>query len=276
MEVITGKLRKIISISNLGVCIFILLAAAAFTHALIPLQNLAHSSLYGDILILGYVLTWGCHALFHSPLSYYDAPIFYPSHNMLPGTDGIELPALLLSPVWYIFRNPILLVNLTIFAAHLFALTSAYVCSRRVFSLPKTWCLILAIFFAITSDRLCHSTGHLNLIWSGILPLIFTGVWFSLEKPNVSRTALLAISLGCSVYLSVYFFVLGALMAVIAAVLFFSAKLQPLRARKMLIICAAVVSAVIIASRKILIYKQAALRGTQDRTSLAEECFNGT
>src|SRR5690349_15394646 len=84
------------AISFTMVCLAVTGMAAAMTHAYIPLSRLGTSSLYGDIVIFGYILAWGAQAIFHHPLSYYDPPIFYPGHQMLPGTDGLELQSLLL------------------------------------------------------------------------------------------------------------------------------------------------------------------------------------
>src|SRR5690606_31775005 len=115
--------------------------------------HLNENSLYGDMLHMGYALAWGAHALSSNPFEYYNPPIFYPLQNMLPGTDGLELPALLLMPVWLLFHNPVLLMNLAVFVSHFFALCAAYAATRIVFKLPRSYCVMIAALFAITSDR---------------------------------------------------------------------------------------------------------------------------
>lgn len=244
--------------------------ALAMTHAFIPVQHLHENALYGDMLILGYVLAWGAHALSSNPLDYYDAPIFYPLENMLPGTDGLELPALLLMPVWLLFRNPVLLMNLALFVSHFFALWGAYAATRLVFKLPRTYSVMIAALFAITSDRFWHACGHLNLIWSGILPLVFAGVWVTLENPRVHNAVLLAAAVGLSVYLSVYFFVLSGLTATIAFLCWCISRWKVPTRAAWGFVAVAMVAAALLALPKVLVYKQASAGSSGARNSLAE------
>ena len=163
--------------------LIIVAMAAAMGQSYISLGDIASQCLDGDGTIFGYILAWGSHAIFHSPLQFYNPPIFFPDRYMLPGTDGLELPALLISPVWYLFHNPVLLMNLTLLIAHGFCVWAGYISARAVLRLPRCYALMVGFFFGVSSDHFWHSAGHLNLVWAGILPLIFTCTWLLLETP---------------------------------------------------------------------------------------------
>ncbi len=261
------------TLQRAGTALFLLVLAAIITHSMVSLDELGQKLFYGDMSIFSYILSWGAHAITHSPASYYDPPIFYPERDMLPGTDGLELVALVLSPLWLMFHNPVLMGNAALFLSHLFCLVAAYVAARSIFCLPRPYCILLAAFFAVSTDRFWHALGHVNLVYSGILPLIFLGVWKSLESPTKRNLAILAISLGLSVYLSVYFFVLGGLTAVIAVCLWLIYRMKFPNRFALLGLMAAVFIAGIIASPKALVYRAAAERNTQTRSALAQPSY---
>lgn len=255
---------------TLLIALFFCAVAILLQNALVPITHWASATLGYDAIMQTYLLSWGSHSLLVDPANFYNPPIFFPDHNVAQSTDGLELPALLMTPLWILTKNPYLLANGLIVISHFFAMAAAYFVARRQFALNRIIAVLIAILFAMTSDRLWHSTGHFNLIWSGILPLAWYFTWRLIEKPERRSAIMLAITLAISIYFSVYFFVLSGLCiggAVLASLLINGRRLSQ---RSLITLGAGFISGGIIALPKIAIYAYASHGVETVRNTLAE------
>lgn len=259
--------------ANVIAAVVMTAVALLVSHLYIPIWQWHNMSLPGDAAIFSYILAWGAHAIFHFPWKYYDVPLFYPGSNMLPGTDGLELQSLLLSPVWYVSKNPVLTYNIATFLSHLFCMVAAYYAARLVLRLHRVWCVLIAVFFTVSAGRLWHAFGHQNLIWTGILPLIFAQTWASLKYEKRSHFIGLGLAVGASVYLSVYLFVIGILMIAVAVALWLVYALRFPSRRILWLLAVAGLLGLMIAAPKILVYKNASGRSSQERNSLLQASY---
>ena len=256
---------------NIILTLVAVVAAVAFHCTCIPLGEWGHAAHTHDAVFQTYLLAWGSHSLLTAPLGFYYPPIFFPDSHIVQSTDALELPALLMSPVWLIIRNPYLLANILVCLSHIFAIGAAGVVARRHFRLSIPLAFIVGCLFAFTSDRLWHAAaGHYNLVWSGIIPLVWYAATQTLHQPSRRHCIVLAALLGLSIYFSVYFFVLCALVVVMTLI---SASIiaPACRSRKpILAVVLALGAAVMVALPKILIYAWASRGADIERNSLAE------
>lgn len=250
--------------------IFFVVFACYLQNSIIPLSEFASGHLYGDTVAFMYVLMWGSHALFNNLLNYYDPPIFYPGHNMLPMTDGMELPVILLSPLWYIYKNPVILSNAAMLLSHLFALVATFYSIKIILPINRFLAAAFAIIFAASSDRFWHSVDHLNLIWSGVLPIVFAATWYAFNSTNKRSIIFLGLSLATSVYFSVYFFVLSGITILCAALAWLVTHLCLPKKKAVLHLIAGGLLGIALATPKLLVYYFASRGLEHNHNELAE------
>lgn len=182
-----------------------------------PYKTWANEIQYGDASILSYLLSWGSHSLFTNPMHYFDVPLAYPRTQVLAGMDGMIFQAILVSPVWWITHNPILVYNCALWLSFWFCLACGYIASLCLIK-SRLIAIIVAVLFTVTTDRYFHANGHINLLFTGFLPLVFAFTHRSLIEQRKLWLILAGISFGVSVYASNYLFVLSSITFVCAVI----------------------------------------------------------
>lgn len=251
--------------------IFFMLFAGYATHHIIPIQNWGDSyPTHGDSVTMGFIAIWGAYAIFHNPLSYYDPPMFYPSRFNLPGTDGMELPALIISPIWYLTKSPCYVVNGMVLISFFTTLLTVFIGCRKVFGWGKFESIATSVVFAVCSDRFFHGLGHYNLIWVCAIPAVFFTAWNCLDKPKVMSMLMFAFAIGCSVYFSVYYFALAGLLVPVTIATWMISRWKFINRKTFILIILGGALGVLLASPKITIYYTASKNHKHMRNDLSQ------
>ena len=90
-----------------------LFVALAVAHTWPLASDLAHLSRFdnADASLNTFVLAWDAHALLHSPLRLFEAPIFYPEKHALAYSEHLILPAIMGAPLSWAGVSPVVVHN---------------------------------------------------------------------------------------------------------------------------------------------------------------------
>jgi hypothetical protein len=146
----------------------------------------------GDPLLNAFIVDWDIYALTHEPLHLFDAPFYAPGKYPLAYSENMTAIAVLMLPFHFLGAAPITLYNIAFLLGFALSGYGAYVlarvCGRSVFA-----SIIGGIFFAFCSFKFDH-LAHLQIIWSGWLPLMFAALFAYWRAPSAKRAALLGIA----------------------------------------------------------------------------------
>jgi hypothetical protein len=115
-------------------------------------------------------LAWIAHALASDPLRLFDANIFHPSTGTLAYSDAVLLQGLAGAPLIWCGLSPIVVCNLLVLASFVFAGVACTALARDLTGDSRA-ARLAGIVFAFAPFRFDHYY-HLELLWSGWLPLI--------------------------------------------------------------------------------------------------------
>ena len=105
--------------SALALATYVLLVLASFyPQSVRPWDTIAY---VGDSLESVYLVAWNVHQFFRDPLHLFDANVLYPSRRALAFTDHRLLPSLVVAPVLWATRNPVLATSVAVGLACLLA-----------------------------------------------------------------------------------------------------------------------------------------------------------
>src|SRR5437868_2195489 len=142
----------------------------------------------GDPLLNAWRLAWDAERARHAFRGLWDLPAFFPHRNTLLYTEHLLGIALVVAPVEWLTRNPILAYNAAFLLSFVVAAAGMYALARSLTeSRQAAW--IAALIYAFVPYRLSMAS-HVQVLWSGWLPL---GLW-ALHRyfKSGSRRAVLA------------------------------------------------------------------------------------
>ncbi|MEQ8822579.1 MAG: hypothetical protein RLY93_20270 [Sumerlaeia bacterium] len=242
--------------------------------AITPIGTMASKMPYGDAVINGYLLGWAADVWWRAPWAFFDAPAFYPQADALTNMDPIVVPAVFVTPLWWLTHRFALIYNFGMLMALWTALWAMYAMLRDVTPVPRAAAAAAAVLMAINTDRWWHSAGHINQVWTFVLPLAFWAGWRVMARPGW-RSAVLAglaglAALWCSFYLLVFAAFCG-LAGVVAAPLALWRK--PSR-QGLLTLAAAAGIAVVLMAPTLLVYARAGEKVGAYRGGLSENIIH--
>ncbi len=166
----------------------------------------------GDPYLNLFTLGWDLRQLFHAPASWlngtvFDAPIFHPARQTLAFTDHLLLQALLVSPVYAIWRDPVLCYNV-VFVASLAASAWAMWWYLRQVLDDALGPLVGGLIWGFCAYRFSHVL-HLQLQALYFLPLAFGALHRVVARRRWRDGAWLGLWFGLTALSSVYYAVIG-------------------------------------------------------------------
>jgi hypothetical protein len=182
---------------------------------LVDFRRLHDASYEGDARLLVWTLAWDAHALL-TGTALFDANIYYPEarplsyaeHHIGLGVFGVPLYAATANPVLTYWILWLLAFPLNALAMH----ALAWRITRDRVAALAAGCVYAFCFF-----RMHHAHGHIQLLWTWMLPLVPLALDEWLERPSLSRafllTALVMAAALTSGYLAVFVALLGAASA---------------------------------------------------------------
>ncbi|MGZ7040447.1 MAG: hypothetical protein ACXVH7_01520, partial [Thermoanaerobaculia bacterium] len=191
-----------------GVFLFFLVLAIILTWPLTRSISRTVSDL-GDPLLNAWILDWDCYALTHAPLHLYDAPIYAPGKYPLAYSENMVGIAVLILPFWLAGVGPITLYNLAMLFGFALSGYGMFVLARRIVgSFPGA--IAAGIFFAFAPFKFDH-LSHVQIIFSGWLPLMFAALLAFWKTPARSRALWLAIAFVMNGLTNVHYLLFGSL-----------------------------------------------------------------
>ena len=220
----------------------LLLAASLYPQSLAPGTAIAY---VGDSLESVYIVAWNIHQAFRSPRHLFDANILYPVEHSLALTDHRLLPSLLVAPVVWITRNPVLAYNVAVGAALLLAAFAGRHLARALGIGPiGAW--TAGALYAFHTYQI-NEAPRLNIIAHGFLPFALAELVRYLktgERKHALRVAALMLLQGLS---SNYHLLYGALLLGIVATAWLVARPRETVRRVLPLVLAAAVAAALYA-----------------------------
>jgi len=194
---------------ELGVFAFLLALAVAFTWPLLLHLDTAAAD-RGDPLLTTWIIDWVSHALTHAPLHLYDGPIYYPGRMPVAYSENLIGIALVMLPLHLAGVSPLTIHNLALILGYAFSAYGAYVLARLV--TRHTFASILGgIFFAFGSFMVAH-VQHVQIVWSGWLPLLLAALLAWWRRPTTKYAALVGAAFLMNGLTNVYWLLYGAFM----------------------------------------------------------------
>lgn len=182
----------------------------------------------GDPLLVSWILDWVCHALTHAPFHLYQAPLYYPGHLSLAYSENLVGVGLLVLPFHLAGLTPIALHNIAMLLGFALSGYGAFVLARLLTG-SASGSIVAGIIFAFVPFKFDH-LSHLQIIWSGWLPLLLAGVIAYWRKPEKKIAAAMTGAFVMNGLTNVYYFLFGSVTAVLTIVLL--AILDPRRERR--------------------------------------------
>ena len=124
---------------------------------------------HGDSYFSVWRLAWVAHQLRADPWHLFDGNIFHPNRDTLAYSDAMLLPAIVVAPFNWMGISPLVVYNLTLFAAFVASAVAAFLLVRELTgSTPAA--LVGGVIFAFSAHRLEHF-DHLELQFAFWIPL---------------------------------------------------------------------------------------------------------
>lgn len=156
-----------------------------------------------DPLLQIWISEWIQHVLVSDPIRLYDANIFYPFAQTLAYTDANVPGALIAAPLRLITGDPILTNSMLILATFVLAAAGVYALVLML-TRNRGAALIAGLAYAFLPYRMVH-LWHLNWLEGALLPWVILAMLRVIERPTVTRGAILGVLAGILVLISFYF-----------------------------------------------------------------------
>ena len=144
----------------------LLLFASFYPESFKPVDTIAY---IGDALESVYLVAWNVHQFFRSPFELFEANFLYPNPRALAFTDHRLLPSLLVAPVIWISRNPVLAYHVALALGSLLAAFAARSLARQL-GANDLGAWTAGALYAFHTYQI-HEAPRLNIIFHGFLPL---------------------------------------------------------------------------------------------------------
>jgi hypothetical protein len=163
------------------------------TYPLVNLAALATACYGGDARLIIWTLAWDNHALL-ARLPLFAANMFFPAASSLDYAEhhfGISVFTL---PVYALTRNPILGYNIVWLSAWILNGLSMHALVWH-YTRRHLAALVSGVMFAFSFYNMHHAIGHLQLIWTWLVPLslLLFERWH--ERPTAPRAAVWAVAM---------------------------------------------------------------------------------
>lgn len=166
----------------------------------------------GDPYLNLFTLGWDLRQLWHAPLTWldgrvFDAPIFHPARQALAFTDHLLLQALLVSPVYAVWRDPVLCYNVVFIASLAASAWAMWWYLRQVLD-DAVGPMVGGLIWGFCAYRFSHVL-HLQLQALYFLPLAFGALHRVVARRRWRDGAWLGLWFGLTAVSSVYYAVIG-------------------------------------------------------------------
>ena len=182
----------------------------------------------GDPMLNAWIVDWTSYALLHQPLRLFEAPVFHPGLYPLAYSEHLIGIALLTLPFDLMGLTPLTVYNIAMILAFALSGYGAFVLARMLTpSFPAA--LAGGIFFAFVSQKFDH-LAHLQVVFSGWVPLVLAALVYFWRKPTWRSGMLLTGAFVMNGLTNVYYLLFAG--AAIGVTMLFLATAAPKRDRR--------------------------------------------
>lgn len=143
----------------------------------------------GDPLLNAWIVDWVCHALTHAPLELFHAPMYHPARNILAFSENMTGIALVVLPFHLAGLPPLAVYNIALLLGFAFSGYGAFVLAR-VITRCTGGALVAGVVHAFASFKIAH-TQHLQIVWSGWLPLLLAAILLYWRRSDAKHAVFL-------------------------------------------------------------------------------------
>ena len=172
---------------HLGAFAFFLALSVAITWPLATHLSTTVPDL-GDPLLNAWIVDWVCHALTHAPLSLFDGPMYWPARFSIAFSENMTGIALVVLPFHIAGLDALTVYNIALLLGFAFSGYGAWVLARVVTG-NDVAALIGGVIHAFASFKIAH-VQHLQIVWSGWLPLMLAALFVYWRRPSWRNAAL--------------------------------------------------------------------------------------
>jgi len=167
----------------------------------------------GDPLLTAWILDWVDYSLTHAPLHLYSAPIYHPGIYPLAYSENLVGLAVLMLPLHLLGLSPLTIQNIALILGYAFSAYGMFVLARLI-TRHTLASIVAAIAFAFGSFMVAH-VQHIQIVWSGWLPLTFAALFVYWRTPTTKHAALLCGAFVMNGLTNVYWLMFGGFMIVV-------------------------------------------------------------
>jgi len=167
----------------------------------------------GDPLLTAWILDWVDYSLTHAPLHMYSAPIYHPGIYPLAYSENLVGVAVLMLPLHLLGLAPLTIQNIALILGYAFSAYGMFVLARLI-TRHTLASIIAAIAFAFGSFMVAH-VQHIQIVWSGWLPLMFAALFVYRRAPNNKHAAWLAAAFVMNGLTNIYWLMFGSFMLIV-------------------------------------------------------------
>lgn len=201
---------------ELSVILLFVALTVLFTWPLAVQMNTTVSD-FGDPLLTTFILDWVDHAIVHQPMHLFDAPMFHPGIDPLAYSENLIAVALIVLPLHLAGLPPLVIHNIAFLLAFVLSGYGAYVLARMV-TRNTIAAIVGGIFFAFVSFKFDH-LSHIQILFSGWVPLLLAALLAFWRKATWQRGALLALALVANGLTNIYFLLFAGVAIVFTVLL---------------------------------------------------------
>jgi hypothetical protein len=203
------------AVREAGVVAFYLALAIAMTWPLAAHLTTALADL-GDPLVNMWIVDWVAHALTHEPWNLYDSPLYYPGRLTLAYSENLIGVALFVLPFHLAGAHPIAVYNIALLLGFAWSGYGAFVLAR-VITRSTAASLVAGVVFAFVPFKWDH-LSHMQLQWSGWIPLLLAAVIVYWRTPSTRTALLLTGAFLMNGLTNVHYFLFGSFTAVVTVI----------------------------------------------------------
>lgn len=193
-----------------------LAVTAVMASPLVDFRHLRDATYEGDARLLVWTLAWDARALLGGrPL--FDANIYFPEPNALRYAEHHLGIGLFATPVYAVSGNPVLTYWILWLAAFPLNAAAMHALAVRITGRHHGG-LAAGLVFAFCFFRMHHGHGHIQLLWTWMLPLVPLALERWLQRPTPAKSAAAAALVALTALTSGYLAVFVAVLAVVSVI----------------------------------------------------------
>jgi hypothetical protein len=195
-----------------GIGLFYVLATGVMTWPLVNYSAFSTASYPGDARLIIWTLAWDNHATING-LPLFESNIYHPARDSLAHNDHLFGISLFTLPIYAVSGNPVLAYNAIWVLSFLLNAIAMHLLLRRYVRDDLAACAG-SLVFAFSFYKMLHGHGHLQQVWTWLLPVSVMSLYGWARRPMLTRAFIWAAAVVLQALSSWYLAVIAGLLQV--------------------------------------------------------------